>query len=105
MKTKPGEVYQVDFGIKGKVRPVVIVSREDADAPRAMAVCAPLTTAARGGAYEVNVGKPRFLREISFVNVQGLVAVEQNDLRGPVGRLGSDAIREIKEALRFLFDL
>ncbi len=36
MIPKPGEVYLVDLGMAGKVRPVVIVSREDANAPRAL---------------------------------------------------------------------
>ncbi len=47
MTTKPGEVYKVDLGIAGKVRSMVVVSREDRDAPRALAVCAPITTAYR----------------------------------------------------------
>ena len=34
MTPKPGEVYLVDLGLAGKVRPVVIVTREDATAPQ-----------------------------------------------------------------------
>jgi len=33
MTPKVGEVYLVDLGIAGKVRPVVLVSREDPEAP------------------------------------------------------------------------
>jgi hypothetical protein len=43
MTTKPGEVYRVDLGIGGKVRLMVVVSREDANAPRALSVCAPIS--------------------------------------------------------------
>jgi mRNA-degrading endonuclease toxin of MazEF toxin-antitoxin module len=32
MNPKPGEVYRVDLGLKGKVRPLMIVSRQDDDA-------------------------------------------------------------------------
>ena len=32
MTTKPGQVYKVDLGIKGKVRYMVVVSREDPNA-------------------------------------------------------------------------
>ena len=60
MTTKPGEVYLVDLGFAGKVRPMVVVSREDSDPPRAVSLCAPVTTAYRGSEYEVDVGKPRF---------------------------------------------
>jgi len=38
MKTKPGEVYQVDLGMGGKFRMMMVVSREDAAAPRAFQV-------------------------------------------------------------------
>ena len=41
MRTKPGEVYIVDLGIGGKVRPMMIVSRDDAEPPRALAICVP----------------------------------------------------------------
>jgi len=36
---KPGEVVLVDLGLKGKLRPLLVVSREDADAERALCVC------------------------------------------------------------------
>ena len=105
MSPKPGEVYLVDFGFAGKTRPVVIVSREDADAPRALAVALPLTTSRRGGPYEVNLGKLRFLREESTANVQGIVAVEHHELRRLLGRINDAALRELKATLRYLFEL
>ncbi len=62
MKIKPGEVYRVDLGYQGKVRLMVVVSREDADPPRALVLCAPITTKYRSSRYEVDIGKLRFLR-------------------------------------------
>jgi len=53
MRTEPGQVYWVDLGISGKVRPMVVVSREDEDAPRALSLCAPITTSSRNSRYEV----------------------------------------------------
>ena len=38
MTTKPGDVYRVDLGLGGKVRLMVVVSREDRDAPRALSL-------------------------------------------------------------------
>ena len=69
MTTKPGEVYRVDLGIGGKVRLMVVVSREDPNAPRALTLCAPITTKYRGSPYEVDIGKPRFLHQRSYVNI------------------------------------
>ena len=48
MRPIPGEIYLIDLGMVGKVRPAVVISREDPDAPRALAICAPLTTENRG---------------------------------------------------------
>ena len=105
MRTKPGEVYKVDLGIGGKVRPMVVLSREDPDAPRALALCAPLTTAYRGSEYEVDIGKPRFLRMQSYVNVQGLQAVQHHELNGPLGILHSESMTRVRAALRYALEI
>ncbi len=39
---KPGEIWQADLGLAGKVRPVVIVLREDPDPPRVLFGYVPL---------------------------------------------------------------
>jgi mRNA interferase MazF len=44
MTTKPGEVYRVDLGMGAKVRMMLVVSREDSEAPRALSLCVPITT-------------------------------------------------------------
>ena len=51
---------------------MMVVSREVAAAPRALAICAPITTANRGSAYEVELPSRPFLRERSYANLQGL---------------------------------
>jgi mRNA interferase MazF len=51
---------------------MVVVSREDADAPRALSLCVPITTAFRESAYEVELPGARFLKQKSYANVQGL---------------------------------
>ena len=69
MAAKPGEVWLADLGLAAKTRPVVILYREDADAPRALVTYVPLTTQNRGSRYEIDLGKLRFLRETSIANV------------------------------------
>jgi mRNA interferase MazF len=44
MSPRPGEVWLADLGLAAKTRPIVIVSRHDPDAPRALAIYVPLTT-------------------------------------------------------------
>ncbi len=76
MSPKPGEVYLIDLGMVGKVRPAIAVSREDSDSPRAICIFVPITSEGRGSRYEVSIGKPKFLREPqSWANVQAVVTV------------------------------
>jgi mRNA interferase MazF len=105
MTTKPGEVYTVDLGLRAKVRPMVVVSRNDPNSPRALSLCVPLTTSCRGSAYEVDIGKPRFLRHNSYANVQGLQAIQHHELRSPIGKLNEKALQKIKQALAYILDL
>lgn len=105
MTTKPGEVYRVNLGIGGKVRLMVVVSREDSDAPRALSLCAPITTKYRESAYEVKLDKLRFLREESYVNVQGLQAIQHHELSRPVGTIPASKMAEIRMALKYALNL
>ena len=66
MTTKPGEVYRVDLGVGGKVRLMVVVSRQDAEAPRALSLCVPITTAFRESAYEVELSGAPYLTQKSY---------------------------------------
>jgi mRNA interferase MazF len=53
MNTKPGEIWLADLGLAAKTRPVLIISRHDPEAPRALFIYVPLTTQNRGSRYEV----------------------------------------------------
>ena len=105
MTPEPGEVYLVDLGMAAKTRPMLIVSRRDPAAPRALCVCAPITTSTRDSEYEISIGKPKFLHEISYVNVQGLQAIQYHELKRMIGRLGDSDLQRIKKAIDWLFDL
>jgi mRNA interferase MazF len=63
-----------DLGFAAKTRPVVIVSREDANPPRALVLYVPLTTQNRLSPYEVSLPRFPFLDRDSVANVQGLKA-------------------------------
>lgn len=103
--TKPGEVYRVDLGMGGKVRMMIVVSREDTDSPRALSLCVPITTAYRGSDYEVELPSRPFLRTKSYANVQGLQAIQDHELSGPIGTFYGSALDDLKRALRFAMDL
>ncbi len=105
MKIKQGEVYRVDLGFAGKVRYMVVVSRDNENPPRALALCAPITTQYRESDYEISIGNPRFLRYKSYVNLQGIVAIQYHELKERVGKLESSVFEEIKNSLKYTFDL
>lgn len=105
MPIKPGEVYRADLGMAAKVRPVLIVSREDANRPRDLVLAVPLTTQNRGSQYEVTMPRVRFLREISTANVQGLQAFRPAELEGPIGSFDAGALVPVKSALRWAMEL
>ncbi len=105
MTIKPGEVYRVDLGLGGKVRMMLAVSREDADPPRALCLCVPITSAYRGSGYEVELPPMPFLRLKSYANVQGLQAVQHHELQGPIGIFYGRAMDEVRAALRYALDL
>ena len=105
MIPKPGEVYLVDLGMAGKVRPVIVVTREDPDAPRALSVTVPLTTENRGSKYEVQMPRVPWLRHQSFANVQALAAYEHHELLERRGRFDPAVLDKIKAAIRWALEL
>ncbi|MBL9186813.1 MAG: type II toxin-antitoxin system PemK/MazF family toxin [Opitutaceae bacterium] len=105
MTTKPGEIYLVDLGMVAKVRPAVVVSRYDPDSPRALSIFVPLTTENRASAYEVSLGKPRFLNKYSWANVQGLMAVGHERIIRLLGTVSATQLAQIKVAIRHALEL
>ena len=68
-----GEVWWVDLGIAGKVRPVLVVSAAAADDDYALLATVPHTTSEHPSQYAVSIKVPG-MKE-GFFNVQGLAPV------------------------------
>jgi len=105
MSPIPGDVYLVDLGMVAKERPMVVVSRHDPWAPRALSLCVPFTTKNRSSQYEVGIDRCSFLREASWANVQGTMAVGNEKLLRRLGKLTTTQYSEVKAALRYVLDL
>jgi mRNA-degrading endonuclease toxin of MazEF toxin-antitoxin module len=84
---------------------MVVGSRADTAAPRALSICAPITTANRGSAYEVELPSRPFLRERSYANIQGLQAIQHHELQGPIGIFHGKIMEQIREAIAYTFDI
>jgi mRNA interferase MazF len=105
MKAKPAEIWPADLGLAAKARPVVILSRDDPQAPRALVIYVPLTTQNRGSRYEVDLGKLSFLKESSVANVQGIGSLPDVRLEKKIGVLPPTLFAQIKDALAFAVEL
>lgn len=105
MKARPGEIWLADRGLAAKPRPVLIASRHDPDAPRALTIYVPLTTQQRGSPYEVPVGSLPFLDASSVVNVQGIGALIEPRLERKLGQVPPALMAKVKEPIRFALDL
>ena len=107
MSTDPhsGEVWMVDFGFTAKERPVLVLAFPQPQAARALAVVVPLTSQLRGMQGEVDLGKPKWLPKHSAVNVQGLSSIDHNALRRKLGKIPSEQLNAVKNALRDLLGL
>ena len=101
MNQKPGEVWLADLGFAGKTHPVVILSRDDSQAPRALVIYVPLTTQNRGSQYEVDVGRLPFLNELSVANVQGIASLPPQRFERKLGVLPSAVLSMVKQALAY----
>lgn len=105
MSLHPGEVWLADLGLAAKTRPVVIVSRHDPDAPRALVLYVPLTSQNRASRYEVELPRLQFLKSESVANVQGIGSLPAKRLERKLGEVPDDVLRKIQQALKFTLDM
>ena len=105
MSPQPGEVWLADLGLAAKTRPVVIVSRQDPNPPRAIVLYVPLTTQNRFSPYEIPLPRLPFLDRDSVANVQGLASIPTIRLERKLGKLPMDVMTKLKSALVFALDL
>jgi mRNA interferase MazF len=88
MSPQRGEVWLADLGLAAKVRPIIILSRDDPDPPRKITVYVPLTTQNRGSRYEVELPRLSFLSAESTANLQGIASGATADQRLFLRKLG-----------------
>jgi mRNA interferase MazF len=99
---KRGEVW---WATVDKRRPVVLLSRQEAYAVRAMVIVAPVTTTIRGFSVEVRVGRKEGLPRAAVVNCDWLVTLPKADLLERAGVLSSAKMAQLDSALKFALGL
>jgi mRNA interferase MazF len=87
MNPKPsrGDIWQVDMGIAGKVRPCLLLTDYPNDEELALVTVIPHTTALRGNSWEITIEKP-FLKSGVF-HLQQVQSISLSKLMRRLGYL------------------
>lgn len=88
-----------------KTRPVLVLTREEVRAVRALVTVAPITSTVRGLRSEVPVGQHNGLDRESAVNLDSVVTVPREVLVRPLGALLVDQEHDLTRAFHDAFDL
>ncbi len=98
-KADRGEVWIVDLGMAGKVRPCLVVSVATEPQDRVLVSLVPHTTSVQGTRFEVAI-TARFLHISGVFDAQQILTVPQAKLIRRIGSLTVDQLDLIEEAIR-----
>jgi mRNA interferase MazF len=96
-KARRGEIWQIDLGMTGKIRPAVVISIEYGDSDRALYALVAHTTSARGTRFEVPLDVAGL--QPGVFDVQQLVTLPDSKLLRRRGTLTPEQLRRIEDAL------
>jgi len=94
-----GEIWRYRFKSPDKLRPVLVLSRQDEIPLLHTVMVAPVTTAIRGAPSEVRVGEREGLKHRSAINLDHVQTVEKARLTGYIGSVGPEKMNEVCRAL------
>ena len=94
-----GEIWRYRFAAPDKIRPVLVLTRQEVIGLLHTVMVAPVTSTMRGAPSEVSVGVPEGLKRESAVNLDHVQTVERSRLVGYMGHLGLEKMREVCRAL------
>jgi mRNA interferase MazF len=88
-----------------KMRPVLVLTREEVRAVRRLVTVAPITSTIRGLQSEVLVGRRNGLDHDSVVNLDSITTIARDALVRPIGTLLAAQERDLTRAFHETFDL
>ncbi len=92
-----GELWLVDLGFLGKVRPVLVVSVPYLDHERTLCIVVPHTTSLVGTRFEVALPHPAL--RVGVFDVQQTAAVQAVKFVRRLGRLQAEQMAVVEQAL------
>src|SRR5262245_26077789 len=96
-----GDVWWADLPAPAGRRPVVLLSRNEADAVRELVTVASITTRARQIPTEVPLGIAEGLPKPCVVNLDTITTIPRRTLTQLVGPLPADKLAAVERALLF----
>jgi mRNA interferase MazF len=102
---KRGEVWWADQGPPAGRRPVLLLSRDEAYAVRALVIVAPVTTRVRGIPSEVPLGPEDNLPRACVANLDTITTIAKASLRERLTSLSAENLRAVDAALHFSLGL
>lgn len=100
-----GEVWWADLPAPARRRPVVLLSRNEAYAVRALVTVAPVTTRTRRIPTEVPLGPAEGLPKACVVNLDTLTTIPRRTLTRSIGPLPAAKLAAVERALMFALAL
>jgi Growth inhibitor len=102
---KRGEIWWADLEPSGGRRPVLLLSRDEAYAVRALVIVAPVTTRIRHIPSEVPLGLEDGLPRHCVVNLDTITTIAKDSLRERLTDLSSEKLRAVEAAIHFALGL
>ncbi len=100
-----GEVWWAESPATGGGRPVVLLSRDEAYAIRALVTIAPVTTRIRSLPVEVTLGPQDGLDRACVANLDTITTISKGALTRRIARLSPAKVGEVEVALKFALGL
>ena len=100
-----GEVWWADLGSPIGMRPVLLLSRNEAYSVRTAVTVAEVTSTIRGIPVEVEIGLKDGMEKKCVVNLDTIITVRKGILKNKITTLNSEKMREVKEAVEFALGL
>lgn len=100
-----GEVWWADLGPPAGRRPVLLLSRDEAYAVRALVIVAPVTTRIRGIPSEVPLGPKDNLPRVCVVNLDVITTIAKAALHERLASLSAEKLKAVDAAMHFALGL
>jgi len=96
-----GEIWSFEFKKPDKMRPVVILTRQEMISLLNTVTVGPITRTIRGVPSEVLVGPHEGLKDHSAINLHHVITIPKSGLRRFIGSVSAEKMAEILESLLF----